>query len=305
MALYAVGKSSYPDIKGQMQFVASAAIAAQVASLCYEFDTIVAKNGDRLTVNEGIRSRDRQVLLYRNWINKVPGATLAAFASWGPPARFTSTHDESRGSALDFGITRADGSNRALTSAEFAWLHGRAPERGIRWTGAGFARVEPWHHNGGYPAAVAPISGVNLPGEPLVGQASAPNTDTSGTQEDTDMPVIIAAVPSNHWFVASPGRWEGIANADTVYAATGMSRADLKVIRDDQTVGVRDFWLRQQPTKYVAVTDGDLKDQWFVIGPGVFYRVKPGEDFSDRYGSVVKMSEKDFKVLRSLNTVNP
>lgn len=169
---YSVGKSSYPDLKGVTQYVASAEVANQVASLCYEFDTQVASNGDRLTVNEGIRSRSRQDYLYYTVYRKQGGA-LAAYP-------YTSTHDHTRGSALDFGITRADGSNRALTPAEFDWLHHRAPERGIRWTGANFSRVEPWHHNGGYPASVAPIPGVNLPGTKIVKESNrTPDTEAA------------------------------------------------------------------------------------------------------------------------------
>ncbi len=185
-----VGFSSLGELQGIEQFVATEEIAAQVRSLCHEFNTQVAKDGDRLTVNEGIRSRDRQVQLYRNWINKVPGATLAAFASWGPPARFTSTHDESRGSALDFGITRADGSNRALTQAEFDWVHANGVRRGIRWTGANFRPVEQWHHNGGYPATEPPIP-------------DAPISHTLAPEGDDDMSTYELVKDSNQtiWFV--------------------------------------------------------------------------------------------------------
>lgn len=154
-----VGRSSYGELNGVEQFVATQEIADQVASLCYEFDTTVAHDGDRLTVNEGIRSRERQTLLYGQYLR---GGVLAAYP-------FTSTHDASRGSALDFGITSASGVNRALTQGEFDWLHARGAARGIQWTGRYFARVEQWHHNGGYAAQVPPIAGVNRPGEPFPG----------------------------------------------------------------------------------------------------------------------------------------
>ncbi len=170
---YSVGKSSYPDLRGQTQYVATAEIAAQVASLCYEFDTQVAKGGDRLTVNEGIRSRERQNYLYYTVYLQQHGA-LAAYP-------YTSTHDHTRGSALDFGITRPDGSNRALTSAEFDWLHRQAPRRGIRWTGASFIRVEPWHHNGGYAAELPPITGVNLPGAAIANLGGSKPTPAKPT----------------------------------------------------------------------------------------------------------------------------
>lgn len=173
--MYSVGKSSYPDLKGVTQYVATAEIAAQVASLCYEFDTQVANGNDRLTVNEGIRSRARQDYLYGLYLSG--RGALAAYP-------YTSTHDHTRGSALDFGITMPNGQNRALTTAEFAWLHARAPLRGIRWTGANFSRVEPWHHNGGYPATLPPIKGVNLPGEPI--KAAAPDPETVSPQPDDE-----------------------------------------------------------------------------------------------------------------------
>lgn len=195
---FPVGKSSYPDLRGQMQYVATAEIASQVASLCYEFDTQVAKGGDRLTVNEGIRSRDRQLKLYNDMLYR--GGALAA-------RPYTSTHDASRGSALDFGITRPDGSNRALTPAEFDWLHKRAPQRGIRWTGASFARVEPWHHNGGYSAALAPIPNVNLPGEPIkVGAPDATPIDKTPVGDIVNTFIIRVDNGRGAWnaFLANP-----------------------------------------------------------------------------------------------------
>lgn len=152
---YSVGRSSYPDLKGVEQYVASAIVADQVATLCLEFDTTVAKNGDHLTVNEGIRSRPRQDYLYGLFRRGI-GALAAT--------PYNSTHDASRGSALDFGITMANGENRALTQAEFDWLHARGPLRGIQWTGRLFSRVEQWHHNGGYAYTLPPILDAPLPG---------------------------------------------------------------------------------------------------------------------------------------------
>lgn len=180
---YSVGKSSFGELAGVVQEVATAEISNQVASLCYEFDTQVAQNGDRLTVNEGIRSRPRQKMLRDAWEtyqrDRHPWAALAAVI-------YTSTHDQSRGSALDFGITRKDGSNRALTQAEFDWVHANGVRRGIRWTGAGFRPVEQWHHNGGYPATVPPIPGVIRPGEPLPGPT--PESQKPEPIGDDDMP---------------------------------------------------------------------------------------------------------------------
>lgn len=197
---YSVGKSSYPDLKGIEQFVESLAVANQVASLCYEFDTQVAKDGDRLTVNEGIRSRERQAYLYNQYLYH--GGALAA----NP---YTSTHDSSRGSALDFGITDKNGNNRALTQAEFDWLHMRAPYRGIKWTGAGFARVEQWHHNGGYAAAVAPIPSVNLPGASLVKESSRdPETPKTDVETEDTMKITWDAAGKVPTLWVGTGSWQ-------------------------------------------------------------------------------------------------
>lgn len=184
---FSVGVSSFGDLRGVEQFVASEDVAAQVRSLCHEFNTQVAKNGDRLTVNEGIRSRERQQALYEAWKTYQkygrPYASLAA----NP---YTSTHDHTRGSALDFGITRADGTNRALTQAEFDWLHTNGVRRGIRWTGANFRPVEQWHHNGGYTATAPPIP-------------DAPIIDTLTPEGDDDMSTYELVKDDNQtiWFV--------------------------------------------------------------------------------------------------------
>ncbi|MFJ3383990.1 MULTISPECIES: hypothetical protein [unclassified Curtobacterium] len=169
---FPVGVSSYDDDSatsphGKTQTVASAVVAQQVASLCYEFDTEfpgAAERGDRLTVNEGIREKPRQVSLRAAWEHyRDYGSPWAALAA----ALYTSTHRPEIGSALDFGITQADGTNRAMTEAEAQWVHDRGVRRGIVWTGRLFVPQERWHHNGGYVATIAPIAGVNQPGAPL------------------------------------------------------------------------------------------------------------------------------------------
>lgn len=164
---HSVGKSSYGDLNGIVQFVASLIVAAQVASLCFEFDTEfpgARTRGDRLTVNEGIRSKRRMEILRAAWETYqrygTPWAALAA-------KLYLSTHRQEIGTALDFGITQKDGSNRAMTAAEAQWVHDNGPRRGIVWTGRLFNPQESWHHNGGYAYTLPPIVGVNLPGEPL------------------------------------------------------------------------------------------------------------------------------------------
>lgn len=138
MAQFSIGPSSYGDLKGVTQYVNTQRIADQFNSMARDFDNNVAKNGDRLSANEGMRSRPRQSLLYTNYLRT--GYPVAAVP-------FTSRHDEvTHGNAIDVGVTRADGSNRALTDAEFAWMHAEAEKRGFTWTGRYFG--EPWHIEG-------------------------------------------------------------------------------------------------------------------------------------------------------------
>ncbi|QKS21002.1 hypothetical protein HUN58_14695 [Curtobacterium sp. Csp1] len=137
VARFSVGLSSYDDLRGVEQFVSSERMALQFLSVKVDFDQMKAdqQSFDRLSVNEGMRSRPRQTYL---WNNRAALGVVVA-----PP--FTSRHDEEKhGNAIDIGVTRADGSNRALSSIEFAWLHTQIERRGGTWTGVNFG--EPWHH---------------------------------------------------------------------------------------------------------------------------------------------------------------
>lgn len=174
-ARYPVGRSSFSDGSstspyGKVQNVSTSIVARQVASLCYEFDTQypgALARGDRLTVNEAIREDSRAVQLYVDYRRDPAHHPLAAFATWGPPKVITTTHRATIGTALDLGITQADGTNRAMTADEAAWVDRMGPRRGIYPTGNSFARPERWHKNGGYAYSVAPIVGVNQPGAKL------------------------------------------------------------------------------------------------------------------------------------------
>jgi hypothetical protein len=134
---FSVGLSSYGDLRGVEQFVASERMALQILSVKVDFDQWKADqgSGDRLSINEAKRSRARQSYL---WANRVTlGVTVAA--------PFTSRHDEvAHGNAIDIGVTTASGGNRALTSDEFTRVHGWVEQRGGTWTGVNFG--EPWHH---------------------------------------------------------------------------------------------------------------------------------------------------------------
>lgn len=182
---HSVGKSSYGDLRGVVQFVASLIVAMQVASLCYEFDTQfpgARARGDRLTVNEGIRSKRRMEILRAAWEHYLAyGSPYAALAA----ALYFSTHREEIGTALDFGITTKGGGNRAMTAAEAAWVHEHGPARGIVWTGRLFNPQESWHHNGGYAYTLPPINGVNLPGETFYTDRVTPEPEDKETDMST------------------------------------------------------------------------------------------------------------------------
>lgn len=138
VARFSVGPSSYGDLRGVEQFVASERMALQILSVKVDFDQWKADqgSGDRLTINEGMRSRARQDLLYAEY--RQSGYPVAAVP-------YTSRHDEVRnGNAIDVGVTMANGQNRALTADEFAKVHGWFEQRGGTWTGVNFG--EPWHH---------------------------------------------------------------------------------------------------------------------------------------------------------------
>ncbi|PCN48030.1 hypothetical protein Csp2054_09150 [Curtobacterium sp. 'Ferrero'] len=213
---YSVGRSSFGDLNGVEQFVSTLIVAQQVASLCYEFDTQfpgARGRGDRLTVNEGIRSKRRMELLRAAWETYLrdghPWAALAA-------ALYFSTHREEIGTALDFGITRKDGTNRAMTAAEAQWVHDHGPARGIRWTGQFFNPQESWHHNGGYAYTLPPITGVNLPGAPFF-------TDVAETHEQIRRALMAAKDTLTYY-----QRTEGGKDQDVYFIAGGGVFLDLE-----------------------------------------------------------------------------
>ncbi|MBF4613741.1 hypothetical protein [Curtobacterium sp. VKM Ac-1376] len=137
VAKFSVGRSSYGDLRGVEQYVSSERIALQVLSTIIDFNAYLRSKGrsGTLSVNEAMRSRDRQTSLWNNRF--VLGVVVAA--------PFTSRHDEVlHGNAIDFGVTMPDGSNRALYDDEFNRLHQIVEGRGGTWTGVNFG--EQWHH---------------------------------------------------------------------------------------------------------------------------------------------------------------
>lgn len=224
MSLFSVGRSSYGELASVEQFVTSKAVADQVNSLISESRGIFA-DGAALSVNEGNRSKARQRYMrakyeaYRD--GKGPWAALAAVL-------YTSTHDESRGNGIDFGVTMRDGRNRALTPTEHAWLVNRGRLRGVVWTGVDFG--ESWHFNGYDGRAVLSPSST---GQVVITdnikklEAIVANADSFTTYTNSDE-------PGRH-FVAGAGKYMAIGSALT--AETGLDGAD--VIRALEADGVK------------------------------------------------------------------
>jgi hypothetical protein len=164
---YPIGVSSFEDgtrtsPHGKVQTVTSLYLAQQVRSAAVEFDRDVLKNnGEHLSPNEGVREIPRQQELFDGYQRKLDGDP--AYANYNLAAYpGTSTHGPQIGTAVDFGITRKDGSNRALVGNEWTQLYRILERRGIRHTGATFRVYEAWHCNGIYAAELPPITNAPL-----------------------------------------------------------------------------------------------------------------------------------------------
>jgi hypothetical protein len=143
--MFSIGPSSYPDLFGVDQLTSTERIALQFLSMKIDFDQMKADegSGDRLSPNEGHRSKER---CYYLWNNRAALGIVVA-----PP--LTSRHYVNA-NAIDVGVTMANGRNRALTPAEFDWMHTHAEQRGFTWTGRNFG--EAWHIEGGTRPEVFP-----------------------------------------------------------------------------------------------------------------------------------------------------
>lgn len=208
MAQFEIGKSSYGDLKGVTQYVNTKRIADQFKSMARDFAAKFGKDGDRLTPNEGMRSRPRQQLLYRNYLYY--GGAKAAVP-------YTSRHDEvTHGNAIDVGVTRADGSNRALTSEEFDWMHSAAESRGFTWTGRYFG--EPWHIEGATRAEVyPPFADIVNGGGAVI--TPAPSTTPPIIHEDDDMTVAVKIKDNGARFQVGFGTLTYFGDGKTVNVA--------------------------------------------------------------------------------------
>jgi hypothetical protein len=209
VAWYSIGPSSYPDLFGQTQYVNSKRIADQFLSMKRDFDAmkIAAGSGDRLSPNEGRRTKARCELLWANYVRT--GYPVAA-------TLYTSRHYEgTHGNAIDVGVTMANGKNRALTATEFAWMHTQAEKRGFTWTGVNFG--EPWHIEGATRPEVYPPYPDIIAGAPATPTPIGPKPAPVIPEDDTVY--AIRNSTNGAYFSLAPGfiRYNGdTATADLV-----------------------------------------------------------------------------------------
>lgn len=129
-------------------------------------------------------------------------------------------------------------------------------------------------------------------------------TPNFATLEDDEMRVF-ANAQTDAWAAGTPGRFKIIpqGQGDLYLKMAGQTRPI--VLTNDEMAVARDFFLQDQDTGLYAVTDGPNKDQWFVVGPGVFYRVKPGENgaMQNSYGPVRRVNDAAFQTIRNINKI--
>lgn len=199
--VYSVGTSSYGDRRGIEQFVTNPRVALQVLTVVILFNAYLRQKGrsGSLSINEAKRTRARQSYLYANRF--VLGVVVAM--------PFTSPHDEvNHGNAIDFGITEADGSNRALSSDEFGVLHNLVTAHGGTWTGVNFG--EPWHHEMATRAEQEPPFAdarerlVAKPLTPTPAPAPEPAPEPEPTPKEDDMPTKVESIETGNRYLIWP-----------------------------------------------------------------------------------------------------
>lgn len=160
MAKASVGRSRYGDLRGTEQFIE--ATAARQVNLLLDF--VANQPGCyRPTVNEGNRSRARQLKLWNDY--KAGRGVLAAVP-------YTSTHDEVvANNAVDLGGPNGE----VLSAPVLAALRKYGPAYGVFPTGMGFSRPELWHFNA-------------YPGRAIITSASTTLIPVAlDTQKESDM----------------------------------------------------------------------------------------------------------------------
>jgi hypothetical protein len=228
--MYGIGPSSYPDLKGVEQVIQTERMAAQFWSVKVDFDAWMFSLGrtGRLSANEGFRSEERCIDL---WNRRAELGIVVA-----PP--LTSRHYR-KPNAIDFGITEADGSNRALADDEFLMLHRLVELRGGTWTGVLFG--EKWHHE------MATVLEQLLPYPDARARAEAgPTPPPTSSPEEFEM--IMFQVKGGGIFLAGP---QFLTHYDDgAAAARDADRFKLKIETVDLVEGQRLLGVFHVPWNY-------------------------------------------------------
>jgi hypothetical protein len=192
---------SYTERDGQRVEVN---VAAAFDKLAKAFND--AHPGITLHVTSGTRTRAEQTVLYDEWIEKKPGANLAA-----PPGQSNHEDDGPIGPiALDLHDSAPDAGVSSFGNARNDWLAANAPKLGFVQAGATFVPKEAWHYE--YQGKV----GITPP---------ATATTISNPSEEDDMPLgkILNAHVSDTgtdpsadtiWYVSPTGIPVGIKSED-------------------------------------------------------------------------------------------
>jgi hypothetical protein len=148
---------TYTTIDGQR---VESAVARSFAALAAEFQRVF---GMSLHVRSGTRTRAEQQVLWDRWVNKVPGASLAAKPG-------SSNHEEygPRGPrALDLYDSGADQGVTTIGTKRSNWLAANAPRFNFDAAGHRFTPKEGWHYEytGNLDNGQVPGGPLNVDGE--------------------------------------------------------------------------------------------------------------------------------------------
>lgn len=141
-----VGVSELPGRTfGKIQFMSDVQAGYNLLAALRE---LREQHGEIVTVNEADRQRPDQIFMQDQYLHH--GGALAAFCTWGPPPKFTSTHDPiNYGNAGDLGgpggTVISDNARELLDGNHPRGVIGR--KYGLFNTGWNFIRRERWHFN--------------------------------------------------------------------------------------------------------------------------------------------------------------
>ncbi|WIE54236.1 hypothetical protein [Curtobacterium sp. MCBD17_003] len=248
-----VGTSEYEELAGIPQYMEQSA-GLQLIGLLNLF---LAQHGYRLTVNEAIRSRDRQKMLrdaYEHYLTY--GSPWAALAA----ALYYSTHDPANGAgAADLGGP----GGRALTAAEHAWLVANGPLYGVIWTGRTFSTSEWWHFNA-YRSRASVLVPVGTTPTPTATPAATVKPAAAPIDGD-DMKLILISTPTPD-SVIKGGTYNWIWNPNPAERQGGIKNLNAR-----QLALVEDLVKKGEVIKYGKQPASTLDGWTFLGNDGQYY----------------------------------